>query len=152
MQRDRNMQIGGCPEISLKLVSRQWDYGYSELLRLVDVPMLSERRLRLKLAQVFKIVHSLCYFPDNLFQLQLLHSSRLARSGAYLNILCIQSLNTNIHGCIYTTASSISLLYPPYSFIIIFPSFYSPSSPWVCTRLALIAVQEFKKKKHPCTA
>ena len=57
MQRDRNMQIGGCPEISLKLVSRQWDYGYSELLRLVDVPMLSERRLRLKLAQVFKIVH-----------------------------------------------------------------------------------------------
>ena len=45
-------------KFALKLVSHQWDSSYDELLSL-DVPKLSERRLNLKLAQVFKIVHGL---------------------------------------------------------------------------------------------
>ena len=68
-------------KFALKLVSHQWDRGYDELLDLADIPKLSERRLHLKLAQVFKIMHGLCYFPDNIFQLQPLYSSRLARAG-----------------------------------------------------------------------
>ena len=36
--------------------------------------------MHLKLAQVFKIVHGLCYFPVNIFQMQPSYSSRLARS------------------------------------------------------------------------
>ena len=67
-------------KFALKLVSHQWDRGYDELLDLADIPKLGERRLHLKLAQVFKIVHGLCYFPDNIFQLQPLYSSRPARA------------------------------------------------------------------------
>ena len=52
-------------KFALKLVSHRWDTSYEELLRLVDVPMLGERRLHLKLAHVYKIVHGLCYFPDS---------------------------------------------------------------------------------------
>ena len=64
----------------LKLVSHQWDSSYDEFLSLVDVPKLSERRLNLKLAQVFKIVHGLCYFPDNIFRMQPSYSNRLSRT------------------------------------------------------------------------
>ena len=39
-------------KFALKLVSHRWDTSYEELLRLVDVPMLGERRLHLKLACV----------------------------------------------------------------------------------------------------
>ena len=55
-------------KFALKLVSHLWDTSYEELLRLVDVPMLGERRLHLKLAHVYKIVHGLCYFPEDVFQ------------------------------------------------------------------------------------
>ena len=67
-------------KFALKLVSHQWDSSYDELLSLVDVPKLSERRLNLKLAQVFKIVHGLCYFPDNIFRMQPSYSNRLSRT------------------------------------------------------------------------
>ena len=68
-------------KFALKLVSHQWDSSYDELLSLVDVPKLSERRLNLKLAQVFKIVHGLCYFPDNIFRMQPSYSNRLSRTN-----------------------------------------------------------------------
>ena len=58
-------QKEGCSEIALKLVSHRWDTSYKELLRLVDVPMLGERRLHLKLAHMYKVVHGLCYFPED---------------------------------------------------------------------------------------
>ena len=67
-------------KFALKLVSRRWDCGYDELLDLVGIPTLCERRLHLKLAQVFKIIHSLCYFPDDIFQMQSSYSSRLERT------------------------------------------------------------------------
>ena len=44
------------------------------------VPKLSGRRLNLKLAQVFKIVHGLCYFLDNIFRMQPSYSNRLSRT------------------------------------------------------------------------
>ena len=50
-------------KFALKLIRQQWDLGYEELLTITDVPKLGEWRLQLKLAQVFKIVHGLCYFP-----------------------------------------------------------------------------------------
>ena len=61
-------------------MSRRWDCGYDELLDLVGIPTLCERRLHLKLVQVFKIIHSLCYFPEDIFQMQSSYSSRLART------------------------------------------------------------------------
>ena len=59
------------------LVSHRWD---EELIRLVNVPMLSERRLHLKLVEVYKILHGLWDFPGDILQIQLAHSSRLARA------------------------------------------------------------------------
>ena len=66
-------------KFALKLVTHQWDSSYDELLSLVNVPKLSVRRQNFKLAQVFKIVHGFCYFPDNIFRMQPSHSSRLSR-------------------------------------------------------------------------
>ena len=62
------------------LISHHWDGSYEELTRLVNVPVLSKRRLHLKLAQVYKILHGLCDFPVDIFQTRLAHSSRLARA------------------------------------------------------------------------
>ena len=67
-------------KFALKLVSHRWDAGYEELLGLVNVPRLSERRLHLKLAQVYKIIHGLCYFPKGIFEMHTSHSDRLARA------------------------------------------------------------------------
>ena len=69
---------------ALKLISRRWDLGYEEMLSIANVPRLDDRRLHLKLAQVFKIVHGLCYFPENIFTMQPPHSSRLSRSDTLL--------------------------------------------------------------------
>ena len=64
---------------ALKRISHHWDASYEELTRLVNVPMLSKRRLHLKLAQVYKTVHGLCDFLESIFQIQLAHCSRLAK-------------------------------------------------------------------------
>ena len=71
-------------KFALKVISRQWDLSYEQLVSITDIPKLSERRLHLKLAQVFKIVHGLCYFPEDIFITQPSYSSRLARSDTLL--------------------------------------------------------------------
>ena len=76
-QSDIN-QLESVQKFALKLVSRRWDAGYEELTNLVDLPQLRRRRLHLKLAQVYKIVHELCDFPE-VFQMQVSRSNRLAR-------------------------------------------------------------------------
>ena len=50
-----------------KMVSRRWDAAYEELLELVNIPSLQERRIHLKLGLLYKIIHGLCYFPDEVF-------------------------------------------------------------------------------------
>ncbi len=62
------------------MASHQWELTYTELLNTVNVPRLQERRLHLKLAQVYKIVHGLCYFPADIFQLHPSYSDRLTRT------------------------------------------------------------------------
>ena len=69
---------------ALKLISRRWDLGYEEMLSIANVPRLGERRQHLKLAQVFKIIHGLCCFPENIFMMQPPHSSRLSKSDTLL--------------------------------------------------------------------
>ena len=49
-------------KFALRLISQPWDSGYDELLSITNIPRLDERRLHLKL---FKIVHGLCYFPED---------------------------------------------------------------------------------------
>ena len=59
-----------------KLASRRWDAGYEELLELLSIPSLQERRIHLKLGLLYKIIHSLCYFPDNIFEFRPNHHTR----------------------------------------------------------------------------
>ena len=47
-----------------RLASHHWDTSYNKLLDLFDLPSHKDRRLHLKLGLLFKIVHSLCYYPD----------------------------------------------------------------------------------------
>ena len=75
-QNDIN-KLESVRKFALKLISHCWDVSYEELTRLVNVSMLSERRLHLKLAQVYKIFNGLCEFADDI---QLAYSSRLARA------------------------------------------------------------------------
>jgi len=59
-----------------KLASRRWDAGYEELLELLSIPSLQERRIHLKLGLLYKIIHSLCYFPENIFEFRPNHHTR----------------------------------------------------------------------------
>ena len=77
-QQDIN-RLESVQKFALKLISRRWEYGYEELISLVNIPELSNRRLHLKLARVYKIVHQLCDFPEDVLQSQMAHSNRLAR-------------------------------------------------------------------------
>ena len=56
-------RIEGVQKFALRMCCKQWDAGYSDLLNMFDLPSLENRRLYLKLCQLFKIVHNLCHYP-----------------------------------------------------------------------------------------
>ena len=70
---------------ALRIISHQWDASYEDLLSIVQCLKLEERRLKLKLTQVYKIAHGRCYFPDNIF---VLHESHLIRLAKLHTMLC----------------------------------------------------------------
>ena len=47
-------------KFALRMATKQWDSGYQELLDIMNVPSLTDHRLQLKLALLYKIVHSMC--------------------------------------------------------------------------------------------
>ena len=51
-------------KFACKLATSKWDSSYEELLGLVDIQPLQDRRLELKLGVLFKLVHNLCFFPE----------------------------------------------------------------------------------------
>ena len=69
---------------ALRVISHQWDSTYEDLLSIVKIPKLQERRLKLKLTLVYKIAHGLCYFPAGVFVLHRSHSARLAKHHTML--------------------------------------------------------------------
>ena len=44
------------------MATRKWNLAYDDLIPLTELPTLEKRRLELKLGQLFKIVHNLCFF------------------------------------------------------------------------------------------
>ena len=54
-------------KLALRVSSKQWDLGYSELLDTCNLPTLENQRLYMKLCHLFKIAHGLCYFPPGIF-------------------------------------------------------------------------------------
>ena len=64
LSRDKNA-LEKVQSFACKLATSRWDSSYEELLRLLDLPLLQDGRLDSKLGLVFKLVHKLCFFPDN---------------------------------------------------------------------------------------
>ena len=54
-------------KFACRMATKRWDAGYDELLDLLNLPSLMYRRTHLKLCQLYKIIHGLCYFPDDIF-------------------------------------------------------------------------------------
>ena len=67
------------PEVHTETNFSSLGIGLRGIDKLVSIPKLSSRRLHLKLAQVYKVVHQLCGFPEDVIQSQVAHSNRLAR-------------------------------------------------------------------------
>ena len=66
-------------KFSLRVCSKQWGLSYPELLSLCNIPTLENRRIYLRLCQIFKIVNNLCFFPPDVIvpKTTLSHSARL---------------------------------------------------------------------------
>ena len=77
LQRDVNM-LENVQKFAMKLITQKWDQGYTQLMEMVDLPTLKNRRLHLKLHHVFRIVHSLCDFPP-IFQATSTYCERRTR-------------------------------------------------------------------------
>ena len=64
-------------KFACRIASARWEASYEDLLKLFELQTLQERRLHAKLGLLFKIVHKLCYFPNDTFCIrQQQHSSR----------------------------------------------------------------------------
>ena len=50
-------------QFASRICTKNWDAGYHELLDMLDLPSLGQRRLHTRLCYVYKIVHGLLYFP-----------------------------------------------------------------------------------------
>ena len=51
-------------KFALKLCSKQWDMDYQDLIELMQLPTLENRRLYLKLCTLYKIIHGHFYLPS----------------------------------------------------------------------------------------
>ena len=67
-------------KFALKLITHNWDSSYQDLMALAELPTLSSRRLHMKLSQMYRIVHGLCYFPEGIVQMRQSQSERRQRS------------------------------------------------------------------------
>ena len=55
-------------KFAFKMATHNWNASYLELQSLINIPTLERRRLELKLCHLFKIVHNLCYFPQDIIR------------------------------------------------------------------------------------
>ena len=58
-------------------------YNYEQLLVLLDLPRLSTRRLYLDLLTMYEIIHSLVYYPPNIFTARIGRTPNTARPYLY---------------------------------------------------------------------
>ena len=81
-------QLKAVQRFALRIISHKWDSTYEDLLNIAKIQKLQGRRLKLKLIQVYEIVHGFCYFPANIF---LLHQSHSVRQAKHHTMLCPHS-------------------------------------------------------------
>ena len=59
--------IEGAQKFALRMYAKNWDANYEELLQLFSVPNMQQRRAYLDLCSMFRIIHGLFHFPDNIY-------------------------------------------------------------------------------------
>ena len=97
------------------MAAYNWNASYQDLLLVIKLPTLERRRLDLKLGQLFKIMHKLCFFPDGIVKLReqfiLLYSATHVFSilFIYINQEHIQIL-FSFHLCLMQV--TFGILYP----------------------------------------
>ena len=62
LEKDQDL-LESTQKIAYKMITKNWDKGYDELLNVTNLPSLADNSLYLKL---YKIVHNLTYFPLNI--------------------------------------------------------------------------------------
>ena len=66
-------------KFALRMCAKSWDTSYQELLQLLSLPDLQQRRLYLDLCTMFGIINGLFYFPDDFekkFLIIILHNCK----------------------------------------------------------------------------
>ena len=71
-----------------RMATHNWNSSYSELQSIVNLPTLERRRLELKLGHLFKIVHNLCFFPNNIIRFREL--TQTVSSTRSVHSLCLE--------------------------------------------------------------
>ena len=79
------MKVEKVQKFACKLATSRWDSSYDELLSLLDMTSLQDRRLELKLGLMFKLVHKLCFFPEDSWSFR--DSCRCTRNSNSLQLL-----------------------------------------------------------------
>ena len=87
-------------KFALKLCFKQWGMDYQDLIELMQLPTLEDRRLYLKLCTLYKIIHGHFYFPQNIFLPKLTRCALLyqlqqiyARTNAFQSSFVINSVS-----------------------------------------------------------
>lgn len=92
-------------KFACRIASARWDEGYEDLLNHLNLQPLHQRRLHAKLGLLYKIIHKLCFFPENTFQERsICHSHRVthqhqlnipfAHSNSYLYSFVPHTIST----------------------------------------------------------
>ena len=79
---------------ALRMCAKQWNSTYEDLLQLFSLPSLQQRRLYLDLSTMFKIVHGLFYFPNDIFVEK---APRITRSQSYQHFVCPYAHTSNFY-------------------------------------------------------
>ena len=104
---------------ALRCRDKNWDAGYHELLDMLDLPSLAQRRLHTRLCYVYKIVHGLLYFPPDV----VVPSSALSHNPrSHLLYQPFAHTNSYLHSFILNSISNWNML-PDY--VVSSPSFTS---------------------------
>ena len=106
-------------QFASRICTKNWDAGYHELLDMLDLPSLAQRRLHTRLCYVYKIVHGLLYFPPDV----VVPSSALSHNPrSHLLYQPFAHSNSYLHSFIPNSISNWNML-PDY--VVSSPSFTS---------------------------
>jgi len=86
-------------KFAFQMATKQWDSDYHDLLDIMDVSSLADRRLHLKLSLPYKIVRGMCYFPSDILCPHSNYSNRTKHSLVINEPFALTNAYYYIHFC-----------------------------------------------------